>query len=754
MGGAVTTPSIESPTLQPRPDNVGRSSLPLSVAETSYQAPETPGGGGAATPAAQAQQPQSEQRGAQAAQATQASLVDTAVASSAGTLALRQAPPDIVGLPLLSAAREESRQGEENAVEGASSTPSAEALGRPTVQAIVTAVVELPVPPSAGTPTLQQVPAALDRSSLMRVVSDVAENRVEAAVGGAVTIPSGAALMREASLPLFEQPQSGSRAVPASLDTAFVLSSGPPTQQQVPLDAGGSPLPRSSAAVPEHEGAAAVGRTVPPDVGRSELLLSPAVVSDEAGAAAAGGTVTAQSAAAPTREVSPPRSSEPQSAAAPTREVSPPRSSEPQSGKSSVQAVLTAVVGPPITPSSGDHAISEGRTGQSLSAGASAEVNGSAADATDANSSEQDISDIVVSPLRTRSGRANTHNEQAGSSGSTGPARSGKASGTSQKRGGRKGRKTKGKGPSSPDNGATKREDVVTSSNALVTIPKYRGLRNMGNTCFLSAAVQIMRKMPITHQKLLEFPGGDTPTKGKEMTWAMSKTIKALQSEDEAGALEPTYLVDTFFEKFEVFKRGDQEDTSLALVAILQKLDEETLDEQASLNRANDEYRGMRRYLAQTSRTGASIVDTTRWTMSVTRRCQGKDSKGEPCMVKNQITYSKKNRTSTVESITRVPKEMCLTVGRFGDDGLRSNAKIVLDNTLNNKEVFGGRAAGKSKLAAVGSHIPLTMSSGHWVASHSIDGSRWKLFNDACVSDMSSSSLNPRTTTVALYVQR
>ena len=24
------------------------------------------------------------------------------------------------------------------------------------------------------------------------------------------------------------------------------------------------------------------------------------------------------------------------------------------------------------------------------------------------------------------------------------------------------------------------------------------------------------------------------------------------------------------------------------------------------------------------------------------------------------------------------------------DDGLRSNAKIVLDNTLNNKEVFGG----------------------------------------------------------------
>lgn len=42
------------------------------------------------------------------------------------------------------------------------------------------------------------------------------------------------------------------------------------------------------------------------------------------------------------------------------------------------------------------------------------------------------------------------------------------------------------------------------------------------------------------------------------------------------------------------FKRGDQEDTSLALVAILQKLDEETLDEQASLNRANDEYRGMR----------------------------------------------------------------------------------------------------------------------------------------------------------------
>lgn len=50
------------------------------------------------------------------------------------------------------------------------------------------------------------------------------------------------------------------------------------------------------------------------------------------------------------------------------------------------------------------------------------------------------------------------------------------------------------------------------------------------------------------------------------------------------------------------FKRGDQEDTSLALVAILQKLDEETLDEQASLNRANDEYRGMRRHLAQTSR--------------------------------------------------------------------------------------------------------------------------------------------------------
>ena len=41
------------------------------------------------------------------------------------------------------------------------------------------------------------------------------------------------------------------------------------------------------------------------------------------------------------------------------------------------------------------------------------------------------------------------------------------------------------------------------------------------------------------------------------------------------------------------------------------------------------------------TQTGASIVDTTRWTMSVTRRCQGKDSKGEPCMVRSTPRLTK-----------------------------------------------------------------------------------------------------------------
>ena len=41
------------------------------------------------------------------------------------------------------------------------------------------------------------------------------------------------------------------------------------------------------------------------------------------------------------------------------------------------------------------------------------------------------------------------------------------------------------------------------------------------------------------------------------------------------------------------------------------------------------------------TQTGASIVDSARWTMSVTRSCQGKDSKGEQCKVRSTPRLTK-----------------------------------------------------------------------------------------------------------------
>ena len=42
----------------------------------------------------------------------------------------------------------------------------------------------------------------------------------------------------------------------------------------------------------------------------------------------------------------------------------------------------------------------------------------------------------------------------------------------------------------------------------------------------------------------------------------------------------------------------------------------------------------------------------------------------------------------TLPSFPVLPLDAAIPL--HSDDGLRSNAKIVLDNTLNNKEVFGG----------------------------------------------------------------
>lgn len=42
-----------------------------------------------------------------------------------------------------------------------------------------------------------------------------------------------------------------------------------------------------------------------------------------------------------------------------------------------------------------------------------------------------------------------------------------------------------------------------------------RGTKNRSSNCFLLSSVQLMRKMPECHDKLLAFSDSDTPTEGR-----------------------------------------------------------------------------------------------------------------------------------------------------------------------------------------------------------------------------------------------
>ncbi|CAM9259951.1 unnamed protein product, partial [Laminaria digitata] len=332
--------------------------------------------------------------------------LETAFAPSAGTPARQQAP-------LPHAAAEASGQEAAAAVGGAETIPSAEAPpageaapsilvvsprpqpGTASAQAVVTAVVPTAFTPSAGATALQQVSPGVGGSSpppLPRSTAEVdAEEGAAAAVGAAATAQSAEAtpavvIVPPRTHPGKHEPQAQSA---SQLNIACTASAGATALQVTPPNTG-----RPSPLLPADSSLAATSSPPPHSLG--EISNQPSA------AAAVGGTVTAPAAEAPAA-----------GEAAPPPGLDSPRPQQP--GGSSLEAVLTTVVEPPLPPSAGAnlnlrHQV---RTSQSPSAGSSADAAGSSVVPPKGTSAPESgpTDPAVSSPRKPPRGRTRTDGE-------------------------------------------------------------------------------------------------------------------------------------------------------------------------------------------------------------------------------------------------------------------------------------------------------------------------------------------------------
>ncbi|CAM9405469.1 unnamed protein product [Ectocarpus fasciculatus] len=205
-------------------------------------------------------------------------------------------------------------------------------------------------------------------------------------------------------------------------------------------------------------------------------------------------------------------------------------------------------------------------------------------------------------------------------------------------------------------------------------IPNHRGMTNRANDCFLLSAIQMMRALPMCHAALLNFPDAaqPAPPPGKELTWAVSRTMRALQqSGGTAGPLNPTELIGTFFTVFnETMANGEEDDLANTIGTILDKIHSETVDEGSQ----------------------SSLVDSARGQMetwTICQMCQVEKRKSSP-----RTSFSKNEVMLSVENWSVIPPELIVSVGRFqrtwSGGYTKVKDRVAVDMRLDKRAIFGG----------------------------------------------------------------
>ncbi|CAM9957443.1 unnamed protein product, partial [Ectocarpus sp. 6 AP-2014] len=204
-------------------------------------------------------------------------------------------------------------------------------------------------------------------------------------------------------------------------------------------------------------------------------------------------------------------------------------------------------------------------------------------------------------------------------------------------------------------------------------IPNHRGMINRENDCFLLSAIQMIRALPICHAAILNFPDATEPAppRGKELTWAVSRTMRALQeSGGAASPLNPTELIGTFFTVFSGnMANGEQDDLANTIGTILDKVHSETVDAESQ----------------------SSLVDSARGQMETRTFCQmchAERNKRTP-----RTSFSKNEVMLSIEKWSVIPPELIVSVGRFQrtlcGGYIKAKDKVAVDLLLDKSVSFG-----------------------------------------------------------------
>eukprot|EP00904_Undaria_pinnatifida_P012060 jgi/Undpi1/7985/HiC_scaffold_24.g10457.m1 len=219
------------------------------------------------------------------------------------------------------------------------------------------------------------------------------------------------------------------------------------------------------------------------------------------------------------------------------------------------------------------------------------------------------------------------------------------------------------------------------------------------------------------------------------------------------------------------FERGLPADMSLALNAILNKLNEETLDPAATTSQI-DPFFVLQLPLPDSEEPcGGWTIESL--VQNAARATAGIDTPCASCQtaviaaeaastnrteeeVARDFTFPEGMGRTTRESIYRVPAELCMNVARLSRNAYgeltRLNAKVNLDEEFDKRLVFGGNASGTAQLAAIGSHFDLGV--GHWTASHYLGGELWVELDDEVAFERFDTIEERENTTVVLFTTR
>lgn len=152
-----------------------------------------------------------------------------------------------------------------------------------------------------------------------------------------------------------------------------------------------------------------------------------------------------------------------------------------------------------------------------------------------------------------------------------------------------------------PETNSKVNDSADTFFKSTETLPRVRGLTNLGNTCFFNAMMQNLSQTPFLLEVLketkeagehFELPGGkmsiskdeevelpkvkDQLTKWGSFTQSLAETIEELQTRS-GGVFTPSSLLKQFTTKWTQFAGGDQHDSHEALRHLLESVRNEDL---------------------------------------------------------------------------------------------------------------------------------------------------------------------------------